>query len=163
TQFGLDQSRFGNFAGRPDFDVATYWTLRNLGIGNKAMIDAARSRLRSSDLQQVVVFDQVRSQVAKAHIRVHARFAEITTAEQAVHAATDSWNEDLARIKNKEGLPIEVLNSLRLLARSRFEYMQAIVDYNRAQFELYVALGQPPANVLVRQAGIETPAPMNKE
>jgi outer membrane protein TolC len=161
--FALNQTRFGSFGGRTDFDVAMYWTMRNLGVGNKAQIDAARSRLRSSDLQQVVVFDQVRSQVAKAHVRVHARFAAITTAEQAVLAATDSWTEDLTRIKNREGLPIEVLNSLRLLARSRLAYMQAIVDYNRAQFELYVALGQPPANVLVRQAGIETPPPANVE
>lgn len=157
TTFGRSEPRFGAFSGRTDFDVIAFWTLRNLGVGNRAMIDAARSRLRSTDLQQVVVFDQVRSQVAKAHTQVHARFAEIATAEQAVLAATDSWTEDLTRIRNKEGLPIEVLHSLRLLARSRLEYLQAIVEYNRAQFELYVALGQPPANVLVRQAGIETP------
>jgi hypothetical protein len=29
-------------------------------------------------------------------------------------------------------------------------YFDAICDYNRAQFELYVALGQPPANTLAR-------------
>ena len=54
------------------------------------------------------------------------------------------------RTKNLEGLPIEVLDSLRLLARSRYAYLDAIVDYNRAQFELYVALGQPPAKYLAR-------------
>jgi outer membrane protein TolC len=156
--FALNQSRFGSFGGRTDFDVAVYWTLRNLGVGNRALTGAARSRLRSADLQQVIAFDQVRSQVTKAHVRVHARFAEIATAEQAVLAATDSWVEDLARIKNQEGLPIEVLNSIRLLALSRAEYLRAIIEYNRAQFDLYVALGQPPANVLVRTSGIDTPA-----
>jgi hypothetical protein len=39
---------------------------------------------------------------------------------------------------------------LRLLARSRYAYLDAIVDYNQAQFALYVALGQPPARFLAR-------------
>jgi hypothetical protein len=32
-------------------------------------------------------------------------------------------------------------------------YTNAILDYDRAQFELYVALGKPPADALVRPAG----------
>lgn len=152
TTFGRSEPRFDSFAGRTDFDVVTYWSLRNLGVGNKAQIDASRSRLRSADLQQLTVLDQVRAQVAKGYTRTHARFARIATTEQAVLAARDSWTEDLTRIRGKEGLPIEVLDSLRLLARARVEYLKAIIGYNQAQFELYVALGQPPADVLARPA-----------
>jgi hypothetical protein len=54
-------------------------------------------------------------------------------------------------------LPIEVLDSLRLLARARLEYLRVILGYNRAQFELYVALGQPPADVLARPADAGAP------
>ena len=43
-----------------------------------------------------------------------------------------------------------MLDSLRLLARSRQAYLDAIIEYNRAQFELYVAIGQPPADYLAR-------------
>ena len=39
---------------------------------------------------------------------------------------------------------------MRLLARSRYAYLDAIIDFNRAQFELYVSLGQPPADFLAR-------------
>jgi hypothetical protein len=39
---------------------------------------------------------------------------------------------------------------LRLLARARSAHLDAIVDYDRAQFELFVALGQPPADALAR-------------
>ena len=52
----------------------------------------------------------------------------------------------------REGLPIELLESLRLLARGRYAYLNAIADYNRAQLELYVALGKPPPNALARPA-----------
>ena len=64
--------------------------------------------------------------------------------------------QDLVRARNNLGLPIEVLDSMRLLGRSRYAYLDAIVDYNRAQFELYVALGQPPADFLAR------PVPVSK-
>ncbi len=47
-------------------------------------------------------------------------------------------------------LPIELLDSFRLMNGARIDYVDAIVDYNRAQFEMYVALGQPPANALAR-------------
>jgi outer membrane protein TolC len=43
-----------------------------------------------------------------------------------------------------------VLNNLRLLARARMAYLTAIIDYNEAELELYVALGQPPAAALIR-------------
>jgi outer membrane protein TolC len=146
----LRQSRFDDFAGRQDFDAVVYWSLRNLGIGNVALTRLADSRLRTSQYQETIVLDQVRAEVATAYARTHARFAQIETAERALKSSTQAFQEDLIRTRNREGLPIEVLNSLRLLGRSRLSLVDAICDYNRAQFELYVALGQPPADTLAR-------------
>jgi outer membrane protein TolC len=146
----LRQPRFDSFAGRDDFDVVLYWSLRNLGVGNVALVRLAQSHLRSDELRRVEVLDRVRAEVAAAYARTHARYAQIETAERAVRSAQDAFREDLIRTRNRQGLPIEVLDSLRLLGQSRYAYLDAIVDYNRAQFELYVALGQPPANCLAR-------------
>ena len=146
----LQGPRFGNFDGRQDVDAVVYWSLENLGLGNLAQIRLAQSNLRSSNFQELEVLNRVRAEVASAHARTHARFAEIETAERAVRVSQDAFKEDLTRTKNREGLPIEVLDSLRLLGRSRTAYLEAIVEYNRAQFQLYVALGQPPANTLAR-------------
>ena len=130
-----------------------YWTVLNLGIGNRALIDAARSRLRSADLREIATLDQIRSEVADAYAKTHARFAQMRTCELAIQSSTEAYQEDLRRIMGQIGLPLEVINSLRLLSRSRVAYLNAILDYDRAQFELYVALGKPPADVLVRPAG----------
>jgi outer membrane protein TolC len=146
----LQQNRFGNFGDRQDVDAVVYWSLRNLGLGNLALIRLARSRLRSEDLRRIEVLDRVRAEVATAYARTHARFAQIEVAERAVQSSQKAFQEDLTRTRNRQGLPIEVLDSLRLVGRSRYAYLDAIVDYNRAQFELYVALGQPPANTLAR-------------
>lgn len=146
----LRQPRFGSFAGREDFDAIVFWSIRNLGVGNLALVRLAESNLRSTSLREVEVLDRIRSEVAAARARTLARYAQIETGERAVTTSQRAFQADLTRTRNREGLPIEVLDSLRLLARSRTTYLDAIIDYNLAQFELYVALGQPPAAYLAR-------------
>ena len=40
--------------------------------------------------------------------------------------------------------PIEVLQPIQALAQARADYLNAVLAYNRAQFRLYRAIGQPP-------------------
>ena len=144
---------FGGFGGRSDLDVITYWTLRNFGIGNVAMIRLADAHLQMARFEQIRVLNLVRAEVAEAYAKAHARFAQITASEQAVQAGREAFREDYERTlarAEREVLPIELLNSFRLLAQSRHDYLDSIVDYDRAQFELFVAMGQPPADVLAR-------------
>jgi outer membrane protein TolC len=145
-----NQPRFGEFKGRTDIDAIMYWSARNLGLGNKALIDAARSRARSADLEQQAVLDQVRHEVAEAFVRTHVRFKEIEVRARGVRSGMDGFAEDVTRVEGREALPIELLDSLRHLAEERRDYLAAITDFNRAQFELYVALGRPPADMLAR-------------
>ncbi len=154
-----EDPRFGLFDPRQDFDAAAYWSILNLGVGNKALIDAARSRLRSANLEQVVVLDRIRGEVASAYARAHAFYAGIRIGELAIQSALEGFQEDMRRIISREGLPLELINSLRLLGRAREDYANAILDYNRAQFELYVAIGKPPADVLIRPV---TESPVNQ-
>lgn len=151
------QPRFGDFADREDFDVVMYWSLRNLGVGNVALIRATRSQLRQTQLRELETLNQVRAEVASAQARVLARFAQIEAMEKAIKSSETAYKQDYNRTRNNIGLPIELLDSLRLVARSRYAYVDAIVDYNRAQFELYVALGQPPADTMARPVPLGTP------
>jgi outer membrane protein TolC len=146
----FEEPRFGTFRGREDVDIVVYWTLRHLGLGNLALIKEANARLAMSKLEEVVILDRVRTEVATAYARTHARFAQIQIAEQAIQTSQRGFEADLRRTKALVGLPIEVLDNLRLLGQARQNYLQAIADYNRAQFELFVALGQPPADMLAR-------------
>lgn len=142
--------RFSDLESRTDFDVAVFWTFRNLGVGNVALIRAADSRVRQARLRELETMNLVRSQVAESHARVAARYLQIDFAEKAVRSSTEAFSEDLTRIKGGQGLPLEVIDSLRILGRSRYEYLDTIIDYNRAQFQLWVSLGRPPANALAR-------------
>ena len=101
------------------------------------------------------MLDHIRDEVAEAYARTHARYQQIRDDEEAVRSGIRGFREDLERIKEAAGLPIEVLNNLQLKADRRVDYLDAIVDYNQAQFELYVALGQPPAACLARPVPTE--------
>jgi outer membrane protein TolC len=149
---------FGRVAGRTDLDAMAYWTLQNLGVGNVALIRQSDARLQIARLQEITVLNRVRAEVTEAYARIHARYGQIGSTETAVRDSTQAYHEDLARIRDRAVrtvLPIELLNSFRLLAQSRLLYLDAIVDYNQAHFEMYVALGQPPADMLARPVPIE--------
>jgi outer membrane protein TolC len=156
---------FGGFGGREDLDVVTFWTIQNLGLGNVALIRLADARLQVNQFQQVELLNRVRADVAEAYARTHARYAQIGTYEDAVRSGFLAFHEDLDRIRLMGGLrprdvlPIELLNSFRLLAQARLDYLDAIVDYNESQFAMYVALGQPPADALAHPVPTEGVAP----
>lgn len=143
-------SRFSKLDGRSDLDAVVFWTFRNMGIGNIALNRAASSRVKQMQWRELEILNTIRAEVAESKVRVDARFLQIDAAEKAVRASGEAFNEDLARIKGVQGLPLEAVNSMQLLGRSRYEYLDSIIDYNRAQFQLWVALGQPPANCLAR-------------
>lgn len=142
--------RFGNFDGRMDYDIVAYWTLQNLGCGNRAQIRIAASVARQANLRQVETLNRIRAEVAEAHARTNAKSMQVDVMASAITSSTEAFTEDLKRIRSGFGLPIEVIDSLRLLSRSRMEYLGAIIEYNQSQFQLYVAMGQPPANFLSR-------------
>jgi outer membrane protein TolC len=145
-----NQPRFGDFKDRADIDAIMYWSARNMGLGNKALIDIARARAGSAEFEEQATLDRVRYEVAEAFVRTHIRFKEIEARARGVRSGAEGLVEDLNRVRAGEALPIEVLDSLRHLATERADYLDAIVDYNKAEFELYVALGNPPADVLAR-------------
>jgi outer membrane protein TolC len=150
TPFARGEPAFGSFANRQDLDVMAYWSLLNLGVGNQALIDAAAARLRAAEWEEIAILEQVRKEVASAYRRSQISLRRMRLGEIAMSDSDLGFQEDLDRIKGNEGLPIEVLDSLSLVEKSRLQYLAAIMDFNRAQFDLYVAMGQPPADMLAR-------------
>ena len=51
--FARGEPRFGAFSPRTDFDAMAYFTLKNVGLGNRAAVAAAASRLRQSDWERL--------------------------------------------------------------------------------------------------------------
>ncbi len=137
---GSDIDRFGD---RMDVDVAAFWEIRNLGWGEQAARNAASSRLEQARWRQLQQMDQVAADVAQAQAEVIARRDQLSIAQEAIAAAEDSYRRNRERIRDAQGLPIEVLQSMQSLDAARRRYTQLVADYNRSQFRLQRALGWP--------------------
>ncbi|MEQ8790613.1 MAG: TolC family protein [Pirellulaceae bacterium] len=134
-----------DFGERLDYDAVAYWEVRNFGLGELAARDSAGSRVQQARWRQMRLLDQVATEVAESHAQVRARGVQIATAERGVKLARDSYRRNFQRIREGQGLPIEVLQSLQALDQMQREYLRTVVDYNTAQFRLQWAMGWPEA------------------
>lgn len=121
------------------------WSFDNLGLGNIAIQRQRRAEAGQAIAERVRTIDRVRREVADAFALVAARRTEIAAARQRLAAAQQGYRLDLDRTRALEGRPIELLNSVTTLAAARQDLITSIVGYDQAQFQLFVALGQPPA------------------
>lgn len=132
-----------NGSDRFDFDGVAWWEVRNLGFGERAARDNARAQIQQARMREVETLDLIAREIVEAHTQVVARQRQIAVSEQGIAAAQQSYNRNLERIRNVQGLPIEVLQSIQALDVARREYLRSVVDYNTAQFRLHRALGWP--------------------
>ena len=143
----LNPPLVGRFAGRTDLDVRLYWTLLNFGAGNVALIHQRQAQLGQAVAERARTLNRVRSEVIAAQADARAARHQIDIARRELQSSHAGFHEDLPRIRNNLGRPIEVINSLNLLAGSRANLIDALVRYDQAQFRLWVALGSPPPRV----------------
>jgi outer membrane protein TolC len=147
-----------HFGGRTDFDVMASWTVLNLGVGNHSLIKRRRADAGQAAGDQARVIAEVRNDVASAYADVAATRQQVEITRMELESAERGYREDLERIRNTVGRPLDAVNSLQLLNQSRVARIRAITDYNKAQFRLFVALGSPPP-LGAAPGGAVAPAP----
>lgn len=126
---------------RLDADAVAFWELRNIGLGDRAVQREMSSATRQAQFREVAVLDLVAREVAEAHAKVVKRKRQIEIAKRGILAAEKSYQLNLKRIENAQGLPIETLQAIQALATARQNYLDAVVDFNIAQVELCRATG----------------------
>jgi outer membrane protein TolC len=136
--------QLSNFGGRTDFDVQLFWTLRNLGAGNLSLIKRRQAEVGQAVGERSRALAEIRTEVASAFAEVSASRRQVAVTTRQLDSAVIGFREDLERIKNTVGRPIEVVNSLELLNQARVDRIRAVMDYNKAEVRLFVSLGSPP-------------------
>jgi outer membrane protein TolC len=145
---GQTVPKFGRITGRTDADVLAVWTLQNMGFGNIAHVRQRRAELGQAEAEQIRVVNEVSREVSEAYNLSAERFRSIEIERRRVQVASDGFQRDLNRIRGGVGFPIEVLNQAKRLASARQDLLEAVIGFDRAQFRLFVALGQPPTLVV---------------
>jgi outer membrane protein TolC len=144
----LVDPHFGRFAGRTDFDVLAFWTAQNLGIGNVARWRERRGQANEAAARRARTLNLARREVAEAYADSLAQNQAIELSQRRLREAEQGFEEEFLRIRGGQGLPIELLDNLTRLVSAREALVESGISYNKAQFRLFVALGQPPPETL---------------
>ena len=138
-------------------ELGAVWTLNNLGAGNRSLVHERIAQEQKASIDFANVQDQVAQEVVQAHAQLEAAATQVDDAMTAVKEAIITYNGTLTGIGQTRGAgdllqlvnrPQEAVAALQQLNRAYEIYFAAINGYNRAQFQLYRALGFP-ARILV--------------
>lgn len=150
----LVQSFFQHLGGRTDFDVMAYWTLENMGAGNAALQKQRRAERDRAIAARGLMYNQIGREVSDAYLSTAARREQFELARQRLETSARGAREEIRRTRGGEGLPLETINSVDLLIEAREAIIRTLVDYNRAQIELFVAVGQTPHVTIADPRGV---------
>lgn len=165
---GGQNSSLGNFGMRNDMDLQILWELRNLGFGNKALVREKEAENRLAVLDVLRIEQQVAADVVKARVQVEMAAARIGDAQDELRGAQRSLAENLTGLKNTRQVgdlpmlisrPQEVVAAVQALGQAYNDYYGAVADYNRAQFRLYRAVGNPSGLLAGQVAAAQSPPP----
>jgi outer membrane protein TolC len=162
--FGLGPNNSLNqWKGRDDVSIQLMWQLENFGVGNLARIKAQRGQQSQAIVDLRETQDHVAEEVNQAHARLQSAAARVVQADRALRTGIITMNgadEGLRQTRRFGNVlelisrPQEAIYAVQLLQKAFDEYFTTVADYNRAQFELFHALGYPAREVAeLRPAG----------
>jgi outer membrane protein TolC len=165
--FGAFDSDFTHghnpWTGRFDPNVQVYWTLQNFGFGNAALIHERQADQQRALVELFRVQDRVAAEVVQAHSRVQSALIRVGRSEAEVRQGLITFAANLKGISETirfgdrlilVNRPLEAVDSLRQVQRAFDNYYTSVGDYNRAQFQLFRALGYPAAMVACQPGDI---------
>jgi outer membrane protein TolC len=155
--FGLGpNSSLNQWKGRVDLSYQPLWQLEAFGIGNLARIKEQRGKESMAIIEFFKTQDMVAADVTRAQARVQSAAARVVQADRAMRTAIITFNGNFEGLKQTTRLgtvlvlvnrPQEAVFALQLLKVAFDEYFTTVAEYNRAQFELFHALGYPAREV----------------
>jgi outer membrane protein TolC len=169
--FGAGMNDNMIFNPRGDALAQATWELRNLGFGNRAQVREREALATEAGARIVETQALVAAEVSAAAKQARARLQTMTAAQDAVSEALEMYRRLEASSFGMTGPraqydALEPLLAIQSLNQARVQFLTEVIEYNRAEFRLYTALGQPPLCALPGSAiplGVSpTPPPAEK-
>jgi outer membrane protein TolC len=145
------------FGGRFDMEAGAVWTLNNLGLGNRALVRQRVAQQQEAAIDFANIQDQVAEQVVQAHAQLEATAVQVGEAAKTVKEAAIAYDGTLIGLSQTRragdllvlvSRPQEAVAALQQLVRAYDQFYAVVNGYNRAQFQLYWALGFPARAII---------------
>ncbi len=155
--FGMGpNSSLNQWTGRVDLSYQPLWELEAFGIGNLARVKEQRGEQSRAIIELFKIQDRVAAEVTRAQARVQSAATRVIQADRAIRTAIITFNGSYEGLQQTTRFgdvlvlvnrPQEVVFALQLMKVAFDEYFTTVADYNRAQFEMFHALGYPAGEV----------------
>jgi outer membrane protein TolC len=155
--FGIGpNSSLNQWAGRVDTSFQLVWQLENFGIGNLARIKKQRGKQSESIIALRNTQDMVAAEVTQAQARLQSAMARVEQADRALRSAAINFNGNYEGLQQTTRFgdvlvvvmrPQEAVFALQEMKVAFDEYFATVAEYNRAQFQLFRALGYPAQEI----------------
>lgn len=140
---GGEGSTLGDFGDRTDVGVSAYWDVLKI-MGTKHTREMFASKRRQAVLEQQKLESRLAAGVKVARSRAVEARKMIREAEVEVDLAIQRYA--LSKKRMEAGLlqmpALEMLPAIGILGAARANYLQAVIEFNKAQVELMYLLGR---------------------
>jgi outer membrane protein TolC len=162
---GLDDSTI-RWGGRGDATAEATWVLHNFGLGDIARVRVQRAVTNQAMAHVLEIQAQIGQEVASAAKSVGTISRQLSDDQDGVRQAEEMWlrleraefGVANGRVGHLEVLePLTALDQLQL---ARTAYLDDVIAYDRAEFQLYWALGKPPLCALPQATALPTQTPV---
>lgn len=154
----------GNFSARSQLSVGVFWELNNLGLGDAALTRESRAGYDQAVLRLTEAQARAGAEVVEAAKLAASRYDQLDEARKAVTEAAETYRKLAATSFNMVGPraqydALEPLIAIQQLNQARLQYLTVVIEFNRAQFRLHTALGQPVMPMAPASRALPTPKP----
>ena len=101
-----------------------------------------KSLIRLKEIETEQYKTQISAEIASAKIQLQTRREQIEIAKEALELTTEALNQSIERQKLGTAKPFEVFQAQQFFLQSQIDYLNAVGDYNKAQFAIKVAKGE---------------------
>jgi outer membrane protein TolC len=138
---GGKDSATGNYGNSRDYAVGLNWRLGPGGLFDFSRINIAKSKLNSAELGVEKTSNSIKRQVVEALARAQSSSEQMAASRSALSNATETLRLTRERKQLGVGIVLEDIQAQQELVRARTDYLGAITEFNKSQYELDKALG----------------------
>lgn len=129
------------FGGMEDTTVMLGWRIGPGGLLDRGRVNAARARLQTARLGREKVRDEVTRQVVESEVRRRSLGDQLEMARASLATASETLRLTQQRKEVGVGVVLENIQAQQELARARADYLDAVADFDKAQYSLVHAIG----------------------
>ena len=133
----------GSMRGSEDYFVGLGWRIGPGGLFDFGRVRANKARLETARLNGEKERDEITREVVENNTRAQSLLDQLATTKQNLTTASEALRLTQARKEFGVGAVLEDIQSQQELTRARSDYLDTVAEYNKAEYGLKRAIGDP--------------------